>query len=68
MNRTTCLFAFVVLVALSVLAAPAPAADVERWGMWETSLRGPQSGNPYVDVQLSAVFTQGDRKITVPGF
>jgi hypothetical protein len=31
-------------------------------------LRGPSGGNPYVDVQLRARFTQGDRTIEVLGF
>ena len=44
------------------------AADVEQWGVWETSLVGPRDGNPYLEVQLSATFSQGDRHVTVPGF
>ena len=44
------------------------AADVEQWGLWETSLEGPRDGNPYLDVQLSAEFVQDGRRVTVPGF
>ncbi len=44
------------------------AADVEQWGVWETSLVGPRDGNPYLEVQLSVTFSQGDRHVTVPGF
>ncbi len=40
----------------------------ERWGVYEVSLAGPASGNPYLDVQWSATFTQGDRQVNVPGF
>lgn len=41
---------------------------VERWGMHEIVLRGPDKGNPYVDVTVSAVFEGAGRQITVPGF
>jgi len=44
------------------------AHAAERWGMFELTLQGPASGNPYLDVQLSAVFTQNGRQVTVPGF
>ena len=37
-------------------------------GRVELSLDGPREGNPYLDVELSARFTQGDRAIVVPGF
>ena len=32
-----------------------------RWGVFEAEIRGPAHGNPYVDVELSAEFRQGDR-------
>ncbi len=54
---------FLVCVFLAV-AAPA----VEQWGMFEAAFPGPPGGNPYLEVQWSATFTQGDRVIVVPGF
>ncbi|MDX9755192.1 MAG: DUF5060 domain-containing protein [bacterium] len=42
--------------------------QVEQWDLFEVTLRGPSEGNPFVDVNLSARFTCGDQKITVPGF
>jgi hypothetical protein len=36
--------------------------------VFELALPGPSSGNPYVDVQWSATFTQGATSIKVPGF
>lgn len=45
-----------------------PAAAIERWGVYELDLVGPAAGNPYLDVQWSATFWQGNRAITVPGF
>ncbi len=41
---------------------------VEQWGRHEVVLKGPASSNPYLEVQWSAAFTQGDRVIVVPGF
>ena len=46
----------------------AGAAAVEQWGTYEVELKGPDSGNPFVDVQLSATFTCDDRKVTATGF
>jgi PKD repeat protein len=44
------------------------AASVERWDVFEVALPGPASPIPYRDVSWSATFTQGDRRVTVPGF
>ncbi len=49
-------------------AASVSAAEIEQWGVAELTFRGPSQGNPYLEVQLSATFAQGDRAITVPGF
>ncbi len=54
---------FLVCVFLAV-AAPA----VEQWGIFEAACSGPPGGIPYLDVQWSATFTQGDRAVIVPGF
>jgi len=40
----------------------------EQWGVAEIVLRGPTGGNPYLDVSWSAIFSQGEKHITVPGF
>lgn len=47
------------------LGEPGP---VEQWGLYEITLKGPDGGNPFVDVTLAATFTGGDQTITVPGF
>src|SRR5262249_48396159 len=56
--------------ALTLCAAvsPAPAAEVEQWGLFELTLRGPAGGNPFADVELSATFTRGETKVRVGGF
>ena len=45
---------------------------VERWGIYETELKGPRTGNPFTDVELSATFRcmseDEDTSVTVPGF
>ncbi len=46
----------------------AGAETVERWGIFELALEGPQTGNPFVDVKLSARFKQGDRTVSPEGF
>jgi hypothetical protein len=56
------------LLALSFAGVPLPAADIERWDIFELSARGPTEGSPYVDVEWSATFRQDNHVITVPGF
>ena len=42
---------------------------VERWGMYEVILNGPGTGNPFVDVKISAEFKHnGGRTFEVSGF
>jgi PKD repeat protein len=71
MNIRTCRFTLAwagMCVAVLSARGPAIGADVEPWGVWETTLDGPGDGNPYLDVQLTAAFSQGDLRIVVPGF
>ena len=42
--------------------------SVEKWSMYEAAFAGPAEGNPFVDVELSAEFSQGSTPIKVPGF
>ena len=60
------------LVVLSCWSAPCAALNaadtVEQWGLYEISLQGPTGGNPFLDINFSARFTQGDDSIDVPGF
>ena len=56
------------LALLSVTGSEVEAAEqVERWGIFELSLRGPSGGNPFVDVQLRAEFEQGGRSFEPEG-
>lgn len=40
----------------------------EKWGVFEIELRGPDHGNPFIDVELSAEFRFEDRKFETLGF
>lgn len=42
--------------------------QAERWGVFELALEGPPSGNPFVDVQVSARFAKGAKRYEVEGF
>lgn len=46
----------------------ATAADVEQWGVWEMWFDGPRDGNPYLDAELTATFSQDGKHIVVRGF
>jgi len=54
--------------AVSQFGVAPASGPVERWGTIEFTFAGPASGNPFVDVALSAVFRQGGREIPVSGF
>ena len=53
------------LVAVSSLFA---AQTVEQWGVFEIALTGPTNGNPFLNVNFSARFTQGDLTVEANGF
>ena len=51
-----------------LLVLPVLAVAVEKWDVFELTLKGPADGNPFLDVQVSARFSQGPRTLEVPGF
>jgi len=63
-----------ILVSAGSAAGVATAEQVERWGIFEVTLKsasldkGPGAGNPFVDVQLCGRFRRGRRVIEVEGF
>lgn len=59
----------VVLMAsfISNLSA-AKDGKVEKWDFYELSLPGPTSGNPFIGIEFTAVFKQGDRAFEPEGF
>ena len=44
------------------------ADRVERWGIFELTLRGSAAGNPFVETSLSARFTYRNRTVEAAGF
>jgi hypothetical protein len=59
---------FIALWCLLVLPLAAAQGPVERWGVAEVALAGPDSGNPFIEVELSATFRQGSRSVQAQGF
>jgi hypothetical protein len=47
------------------VSLPSP---VPRWDVVEVRLQGPSHGNPFVDVELDAVFQRGGEELRVGGF
>jgi hypothetical protein len=41
---------------------------IEKWSIFELSLKGPESGNPFIDVSVSASFKYKNRELHVEGF
>ena len=75
MNRRDLIKATAGLSLGAVAGSPIPATGstdkidrVEQWGVFEARFRGPSTGNPFLDVQLTAEFVQGHRKVEVSGF
>jgi hypothetical protein len=64
----TLTFAALLLLAQSSLFAATTQPDVELWGVFETSLPGLSTGNPFTDVNLSARFIRGTMVVAVNGF
>lgn len=42
--------------------------ETEQWGVHEIAIKGPASGNPYLEVELSATFRLDEKQVVVPGF
>ena len=57
-----------VLAVFLVCVQAAAQERVEQWGRYEVSLPGNAAGNPFDDVALSALFTDGTQRVTVNGF
>jgi hypothetical protein len=67
--RTLIRFSIFLLVALSTGASKSLNPErVERWGVFELEFQGPETGNPFTDVFLSAEFINGGLKFTPEGF
>ncbi len=59
--------------ALGVLASRDAVTEtvhssISQYDIFEVSLKGPSSGNPFIDIQLKATFSLEHRIVTVDGF
>src|SRR5579875_929080 len=54
--------------AEAVVPSAPSSSSVPRWEIFEAGFSGPSAGNPFRDVQLQAVFRQGNRQVEVDGF
>jgi len=59
---------FLVALLCSLPLMAADAKRVERWGVFEVTLAGPATDNPFVDVRLSARFRYQHREVEADGF
>jgi hypothetical protein len=50
------------------MTATVNTSSVEQWGLFELTLPGSAEGNPFLEVQLTAQFRQGERSVSVSGF
>jgi hypothetical protein len=62
-----CLSVFICVPFFSAARAQ-PAQTIEQWGVMEVSLRGPATGNPFLEVQFGAEFRHQNRAVKVDGF
>jgi hypothetical protein len=51
-----------------MMIEPSAAASVERWGIFELALHGPQEENPFLDVAFGARFQHEHRVVHADGF
>jgi hypothetical protein len=65
MKRYT-LTTLVILLFCQLLSAQ--EAKVEKWDIFEISLHGPTAGNPFIGIELNAVFQNGDHTFQPEGF
>lgn len=42
--------------------------NVQKWKIYEITLKGPAKGNPFTEVKVSGTFTNGMESVQVPGF
>jgi len=58
----------VFLAVISFFAQAGTEERIEIWDRFEVTLPGPQTGNPFQDITLTAEFSNGAEKIKVDGF
>ncbi|MEI6945930.1 DUF5060 domain-containing protein [Paraflavisolibacter sp. H34] len=64
MRTTFLFFSFFLFISLHVHAQQ----QVEKWGVFELSLKGSDAGNPFIGTTLTATFTRGGKTYRPEGF
>jgi len=64
MRKLACIVLLAVMAGVSAGQEP----QVEKWNVFELALPGPAGGNPFIGIEFSAVFRQGDRSFEPQGF
>ena len=62
------LFLAAILIFIMGTSLYGKNTEVEQWGLFEEAFQGPADGNPFVDVNLTATFTQDTKTVNVTGF
>lgn len=57
-----------IIVFLTGCIQPTKKTEVEQWDVYEIVQDGPSSGNPYMDIDIAAVFKNNEISLKVPGF
>lgn len=68
MRKSAYLMKLIVLVLFISCNQQKPIQTVEQWGVYEIEINGTETGNPFINTELSAVFSKGEQSIKVPGF
>lgn len=68
MKLIVTLLFFTAVFSFTSMSQPAIAKNVEKWGLFELSLKGPSAGNPYLENTLDVTFSVGSKSVTVAGF
>jgi hypothetical protein len=68
MSSTGALAAFASTVPGVAAAAESAYGVVPKWEVFELSLEGPSTGNPFTEVELTATFALGHRTLAAEGF
>jgi hypothetical protein len=62
------LIAIAALLCSNLSAVVDSNNKIEKWGIFELTLAGPTTGNPFIEITFSAVFKQGERTFEPEGF
>jgi hypothetical protein len=58
----------IAILFILFISTVAQAQQCEKWKIFEVTLSGPSTGNPFKDVEIKAVFSNGITSDTITGF